>query len=449
MKTNRYLYVFFISIVSLLCLQANFLLDSYKSKKESIQETINFLMRKSVDKEAISRFEKSQTKRGSNIDITTIKEYLANNPDSFFIVDTDDFHEAGGYQHPAHLGGYPFDIHALDSILKGELLAENIPDSFYLIYRDSTGYVIEQSGTLPPGKMKKAFEATPVYIIYGNKAQAVVAISFPTVYMRMTVLTLSSFLIVILLFFCVSFQTRTIYNQKKLDLLKNDFFHSFVHNLKTPLGTIQMVLSKIIDWNYDPQMKIKLGNTAMEQFNEMLILLEKILSIAKIESLKMNINRSITDMKGMINELKERFSLSTYKQVTIHTSVTIDDDQPIHIDRVLIKDAIGNLIDNAIKYSGNQVEININCETIDNTLQIRVADNGYGIPEKFQKRIFKKYERGDAARRNEAKGFGLGLNYVKAVTELHGGVVSLFSQEGEGSEFSLSLPNIIFTLTEP
>ena len=433
MKTKTILFVFLTSIVSLIGLQAIVMYNAYNSQKEMIKDKINFLIRNAVEKEAMFRYNESKTMKEYKSDYDTTKVYK---------LDIQDMHKAGGYQHPAHFGGYPFDIHALDSILKNELQKVNIFDNFSLIYRDSTGATLAQTDGLAPKKMEKAFKTDEIYIIYGNRVQALVDISPPTVYRQMVVFILLSFIILVILFFCVSYQTNTVFSLKKLDMLKNDFFHAIVHNLKNPLGTFKTVLSKFISGDLEdhPKMKDEFGKIAMAQLQSLLILIERILTTANIEKENLILNRSVTDMNGMMRELKEIFSVSNDKQVTIHTSVTIDDDQTIYLDRALIKDAISNLIDNAIKYSDNSVMINILCNTIEDTLQIRVVDNGYGISEKLQSKIFEKFERGDAVARNETKGFGLGLHFVKYVTEAHGGIVSLYSHEGEGSEFTLSLP---------
>jgi two-component system phosphate regulon sensor histidine kinase PhoR len=93
-----------------------------------------------------------------------------------------------------------------------------------------------------------------------------------------------------------------------------------------------------------------------------------------------------------------------------------------------------------VKYSGPSVTIDIRCEQIDNDVYIYIKDNGYGISKKDQEKIFAKFERGKAVERKDAKGFGLGLSYVKRVMEAHLGTVNLFSREGKGTEFVLYLP---------
>ncbi len=110
------------------------------------------------------------------------------------------------------------------------------------------------------------------------------------------------------------------------------------------------------------------------------------------------------------------------------------------MDKTLIKNAIANLIENSIKYSGDLVVVEIDSYINHNQLFIKVKDNGYGISDDDKTKIFDKFERGAAVKRKGAKGFGLGLNYVKRVVEAHGGIVVLYSKEGAGSEFTMILP---------
>lgn len=150
-------------------------------------------------------------------------------------------------------------------------------------------------------------------------------------------------------------------------------------------------------------------------------------------------------LRSMLDDLIEKFSAKADKPV--HFSLALEAETVV-ADGEFLKEAISNLIDNAIKYSGASVAITISsfCK-LDGAVVIKVKDNGFGIPLKDQSRIFEKYERASATERSRkggASGFGLGLNYVFRVAEAHGGTVEVESIEGEYSEFSLSLPQKSF-----
>ena len=142
----------------------------------------------------------------------------------------------------------------------------------------------------------------------------------------------------------------------------------------------------------------------------------------------------------MIEELTRMFSAKTNKPVTFKLNL---EREEIFADEEYLKEAVSNLIDNAIKYSKETFEIQIASCTYNKFIQIKVRDNGIGISLSEQNHIFDKFERASASRRSAANGvtgFGLGLNYVMNAARSHGGYVSVESKEGKYSEFTISLP---------
>jgi signal transduction histidine kinase len=120
--------------------------------------------------------------------------------------------------------------------------------------------------------------------------------------------------------------------------------------------------------------------------------------------------------------------------------ITAHCDDPCYadVDPNRIQQALANLLDNAVKYTHEQGRVSIQCSSLDDTVQVRIKDDGIGIPVAEQPRIWDRLYRGDKSRGQ--RGLGLGLSLVKAVVEAHGGKVTVQSAEGAGSEFSVSLP---------
>ena len=142
----------------------------------------------------------------------------------------------------------------------------------------------------------------------------------------------------------------------------------------------------------------------------------------------------------MLEELTQLFTAKTNKTVTFLLNIEAED---IFADEEYLKEAVSNLIDNAIKYSGEAIEIQITSCRYNQFTQIKVKDNGIGISLAAQNHIFDKFERASINRSNAADGvtgFGLGLNYVYQVMEAHEGKVIVNSLEGEFSEFTLYIP---------
>jgi two-component system phosphate regulon sensor histidine kinase PhoR len=228
-----------------------------------------------------------------------------------------------------------------------------------------------------------------------------------------------------------------------LNKYKIDFNDKLVHSLKTPISSVSIILSNLTKGIMEdkPETKQKYLNMATNEMSFMLTLTEKILTIVKLEGDKSVVNRSLTDLHLIINELKDLFSISNNKkQVIIHTSYQIDKGIDLFLDKTLMKDAISALIENAIKYSNDCVTIGIDCYIHENALYIRVIDNGFGIMEKDQKIIFKKFSRGRTVNKKEILGYGLGLSYVESIAHAHNGIVKLISDGKKGSEFTIVLP---------
>ena len=216
-----------------------------------------------------------------------------------------------------------------------------------------------------------------------------------------------------------------------------------IHDMKTPISSILMGIQILETGKLDarPDKRDKLFHILKDESEHLLALTEKVLILSKLENHQLKLFREMLSLRDMLDDLIEKFSAKADKPV--HFSLVLE-VEAILADGEFLKEAISNLIDNAIKYSGASVDITISsvCKP-DGAVVIKVKDNGFGIPLKDQSRIFEKYERASAATRSRkggASGFGLGLNYVLRVAEAHGGTVRVESIEGEYSEFSLSLP---------
>jgi two-component system phosphate regulon sensor histidine kinase PhoR len=446
MKIKVIWIIFFSALSALLVFQATGLYHHYMLKKEGIERSTNDLFRASIEKEVSYRRVKAE-QNGDTLVAQKAYTYTVN-ADSIYrksnilVANEQELAEAGIYQQSIDFFGFPFEIQTLDSIFGEALKNEEIASRYALFYRDSIGEIIDKVEKMPESKMKKAFKTDNLLIINGNRVQAFVEITPPAIYKQMLELLISSFIALFVLLLCIVYETRTIITQHELDKRKNDFFHAFTHNLLTPLSTIKSVLSTFMDKQtvLSNEIKEQFANLGIVQVDNLQMALEQILALAQLEKGNLKLKLSDTNMVELIDELKAKFTISKKKQVTITTSVEIDKGFHIYVDKTLVKDAVSNLIDNAVKYSGDSVQIIIDCFTEYNKLIIRVKDNGYGISAKDQLTIFEKFERGVAVERKEAKGFGLGLNFVKSVAVLHGGAISLSSQEGKGSAFTISIP---------
>jgi len=146
-------------------------------------------------------------------------------------------------------------------------------------------------------------------------------------------------------------------------------------------------------------------------------------------------------LRPAVDDLIQVFEAKATKPVTFHTDLQSEE---VYADLEYLKEALSNLIDNALKYSKDTVEVRIASRREAGFVRISVRDNGIGIPLAAQRTIFDKFERvlprDDGSGQKKISGFGLGLNYVMNVAREHGGYVSVESVQGRFSEFTMSLP---------
>lgn len=241
---------------------------------------------------------------------------------------------------------------------------------------------------------------------------------------------------------CILKQINIIKRQDEIARIREDFSYAMIHDMKTPLSSILMGARILRSGKLDgkPERKEKYFDILEEEAQHLLALTNKVLTISKLEHGELLLEKSRIHLRPMIEELTQMFTAKTTKPVTFRLHLETED---IFADEEYLKEAVSNLIDNAIKYSGEAVEIDIRSCINNGFTQIIVRDNGIGISLAAQNHIFNKFERASASHNSTASGvtgFGLGLNYVMNVARSHGGYVSVESREGKYSEFTISLP---------
>lgn len=246
----------------------------------------------------------------------------------------------------------------------------------------------------------------------------------------------------IILLIGIQKQINIIKRQDEVARMREDFSYAMIHDMKTPLSSILMGARILRSGKLDdkPEKKEKFFDILEKETEHLLALTNKVLTISKLEHGQLLLEKSWIPIRPMIEELTQMFAAKASKPVTFNLNIEAEE---IFADEEYLKEAVSNLIDNAIKYSKETIEIQISSCTYNKFIQIKVKDNGIGISLSAQNHIFDKFERASASRRsaaNNVTGFGLGLNYVMNVTRSHGGYVSVESQEGKYSEFTISLP---------
>ena len=230
----------------------------------------------------------------------------------------------------------------------------------------------------------------------------------------------------------------------RLSRLQTDFVSHLSHELRTPLTSIQLFIETLQSGRLQDQERIDECLTLLAQeSNRLSRRIERVLEWARMEAGRRVYDSERVDVAALINEVLQAYESQTMlKQTAVSIQVDIPEGTPdILGDREALVEALLNLVQNAVKYNSAPCTVHIRAKHDGPRVGLSVEDNGPGIPLHEQKRIFEKFYRADNLLRRETEGSGLGLAIVRAVIHGHGGRVTLDSQLGRGSRFTLWLPS--------
>lgn len=225
--------------------------------------------------------------------------------------------------------------------------------------------------------------------------------------------------------------------QARLDQVRTDFVANVSHELKTPVGAIS-VLAETLEGETQDELVLRLSGRMVSECERMARTIDDLLELSRIE-MGGEMLVAPVKLREVVREAVERAQpLAEHKSIAL--KVNDRADATVQGDYFQLVSAVGNLVDNAVKYSeqGSAVEIEISSDA--SGARISVRDHGVGIPAESVERIFERFYRVDRARSRGTGGTGLGLSIVRHVATNHGGDVSVTSREGEGSTFALHLP---------
>jgi signal transduction histidine kinase len=260
-----------------------------------------------------------------------------------------------------------------------------------------------------------------------------------TILMQMSGILLTTFLIILILCFAFWYLIRTVFRQKTLEEMKDDFTNNMTHELKTPIAVAYSATDAMLNFGKadDKEKRDKYLRICKEQLLNLTDLVEQILSMSTNRNKSLQLNTDDFQIKPLVVSLVEQHKLKADKVVSFE--IDVPDDFVVRADRHHLHNMISNLIDNAIKYSTENPEIGICIYRKDGNTFVEVKDNGIGISAENQEHIFDKFYRVPQGNLYNVKGYGLGLHYVKTMAEKQGGTVTVKSTLGKGSIFILRL----------
>ena len=234
--------------------------------------------------------------------------------------------------------------------------------------------------------------------------------------------------------------------QSRIDTVRTDFVANLSHELKTPIGGIAALADTMIG-ETDPQVIERLTARIVDESYRLSRIVDDLLDLSRIEFGGADDWEPVT-VSDVINEVVAR---AQHEAVRTGVSIEAKNQPGVRVlgDRMQLVSALQNLVFNAIKYSGDGKKVIVDVQATTELVSIAVIDQGIGIAAKDHQRVFERFYRVDRARSRTTGGSGLGLSIVRHVVSNHGGTVSVVSEEGRGSTFTVVLPREMSSAVEP
>ncbi len=338
----------------------------------------------------------------------------------------------------------------MDSLINLQLNIRGVDIHFeFCIYKpERQEFLMEQS----PGFRKDLIEKGNAFILFQSDiytSPEYLLIYFPRekqfLLTELWGMLLISIILIIVIVYSFTYTIATIFRQKRLSEMKNDFINNMTHEFKTPISTISLACEALSDKDLrgSGEMLDSYLSMIQEENKRLAGLAEKILQTAVIDKGQLKMNKEMIDLHEIIidviknlriqveikdGEIKRRFKATRSK---------------IEGDKLHVTNLVYNLLDNANKYSPRKPLIRLTTENVNNGIVLIIEDNGIGISKNEQKKIFDKLYRVPTGNIHGVRGFGLGLSYVKAIVDEHHGKISVESEANRGSKFRVFLPFVV------
>jgi len=335
----------------------------------------------------------------------------------------------------------------IDSLLKFEFREAGLDTKYeFGVYSPSRNkLIIEKTGKYSLNLLESQFR----YLLFPAdifSPQNMLMVYFPNeksyLISRIWVILAVSVFLILTIIFSFTYVISTVFKQKKISEIKNDFINNMTHEFKTPISTISLACQALGDKDVakNPSVYETYLSIIDEENNRLSGMAERILQSARLQKGEIVLKNESIHINDIIQDAIKKVNLQVEKKGGKITLDNQTDEHLIEADRVHITNIIFNLLDNAIKYTPWAPIINITTRNIKHGILISIKDNGIGISKSDQKKVFEKLYRVPTGNVHNVKGFGLGLSYVKSVVEKHKGKITLESEPKKGSIFNVFLP---------
>ncbi len=415
-------------------------LSVFDKKKDSLRSALSLTSVRKTQIFSGNSFDNSNIKSSSKPDITTRKsgniELLDKAQFEIFFKDI--------------VENRPIDERItsdkLNEILNKEVKRTDINTPFeFGIYNNGAPTKLESAGFKFD---KNEVFSSPIFTDNDGYSKYQLLVTFPEkkkfLFSELIGITTLSIIFTLIILITYTSSLNQLLKQRQISEIKTDFINNMTHEFKTPIATINLALDaiknpKVID---DKERTTQYLQMIREENKRMHAQVENVLRISKLEKRELEIKKENTNIHKIIDEaidhvkliIEDRNGQLSKTFDAKRTTVLLND---VHFTNVIV-----NILDNAIKYSPEIPVIQIVTENVRDNIIIKIKDKGQGMSKIAQKRVFEKFYREHTGDIHNVKGHGLGLAYVKTIVEDHNGQISVESEKGKGSTFTIKLPLI-------
>ncbi|WP_296382533.1 ATP-binding protein [Winogradskyella sp.] len=336
------------------------------------------------------------------------------------------------------------DIKVIDSLVKTEFERKSITVNHKIYYDEAESFrkfpsdlSVTLNDSIHPANGILSTTSKSTFLPKGSTLQISFTNETQTILKRILGGILISTLLVLAVISCLFYLLKVIKHQKQLAEVKNDLISNITHEFKTPIATIGVALESINSFNVieDKEKTKKYLKISSEQLGKLNIMVEKLLETATLDSENIKFNKESVDIIELLNTLTNRYRIQ-FPEKEFNTNFKVESILS-KVDMFHFENALNNILDNAVKYGGNIISIDLIPKA--KSFDILISDNGNTLSKINKDKIFEKFYRVPKGNTHDVKGFGIGLYYTKSIVEKHKGSIDLDLNKNL-TTFKITLP---------
>lgn len=345
---------------------------------------------------------------------------------------------------PMNLPEANFNAEVFNAAFKNELLEFGIDIDYKLALVFYDNKIVKEI----EGNFDKSDISRATFFKLRNSAMpgAKIAVVFPNKYLYLVsknrLMTITSIFLIILSIGSIVYIIRSFFSQKRISEIRRDFMNNMTHELKTPISTVGLVLEAMQDFNIldDKTKTDRYIEIARKENHRLGMLVEKVLKMSAYERENIHMKWEDINADNTVGSVVDNLTFQIENKGGEISKNMNAASAVVSVDKVHFTNVIYNLLDNALKYSGENPKIVVSTYVKDDFWYVEVTDNGVGIPITYQNKIFEKFFRVPSGNVHNVKGYGLGLSYVFNIVNKFKGDISVRSDVDKGSTFIIKLP---------